>query len=383
MSFQIWWLIFLPVIFGFGWLAARVDMRHVVRASSRLPRGYLRGLRHLLKDEEDRAIDAFVEVLDAEPETAELHFALGALFRRRGDIERAIRIHRALTARDDLPRAAREEALLELARDYFKAGFWDRAEKLFEACRETRFAREAHAHLFLIFQREKSYQRAIEIAGEMDEALSQSRRGDIAQLYCEWAGENPEQARELLEKAALTNPYCARAHILLGELAAAAGDAREAQARWAEVERRRPECLFLLAAPLMRADGGENAEARLRGWLSRHPSPALYEAVFDAVAKARGARAAADIAESYLAAFDEAGALAKWAQTRAALADGDSRRGEYERLGVLAKRLRPPLRCAECGFESAEFQWQCPACARWESFIPPSPRAPAPPLSAA
>ena len=147
MNFQEWWLILLPAIFGFGWIAARVDMRHVVRQSRRLPRGYLRGLNHLLKDEEDKAIDAFLEVLDLEPEIIEVHFALGALFRRRGDIERAIRIHKTLSERDDLPRPTREEALFELARDYFKSGFWDRAEKLFEACAK----RDSPSSRFRIF----------------------------------------------------------------------------------------------------------------------------------------------------------------------------------------------------------------------------------------
>ena len=383
MNFQEWWLILLPAIFGFGWIAARVDMRHVVRQSRRLPRGYLRGLNHLLKDEEDKAIDAFLEVLDLEPEIIEVHFALGALFRRRGDIERAIRIHKTLSERDDLPRPTREEALFELARDYFKSGFWDRAEKLFEACRETRFAEQSLSHLFSICQREREWKRAIAIAEQMDEASEQVKRRDIAQLYCDWATHLPADAddserKNLLARALKINPYCGRVGIIEGELAGAKGDWAGAVARLCEVEKRQPSCLFLAATSLAKAAENrgdkDSGAAILRGWLARHPSPRLFEKVFDEAQKALGIRAAAELADEFLPQFNDIAVPAKWAEARRNLSraeSADAESADFERLFSALSRLRARAEflCRRCGFQSRDFQWQCPVCQHWETFL--------------
>lgn len=122
MDFEPWWLIFLPLLFGLGWLAARVDIRQMLSETRMLPESYFKGLNFLLNEQPDRAIDAFVEVAKLDPETTELHFALGSLFRRRGEMERAIRVHQSLLSRADLPQAQREQAQHELAQDFLKAG---------------------------------------------------------------------------------------------------------------------------------------------------------------------------------------------------------------------------------------------------------------------
>lgn len=122
MDFEPWWLIFVPVLFALGWLAARFDFRQMLRETRTLPDSYFRGLNFLLNEQPDRAIDAFVEVAKLDPETTELHFALGSLFRRRGEMERAIRVHQSLLSRSDLPVAEREHAQHELAQDFLKAG---------------------------------------------------------------------------------------------------------------------------------------------------------------------------------------------------------------------------------------------------------------------
>ena len=110
MDFEPWWLIVVPVLFALGWIAARVDIRQMLSETRALPDSYFKGLNFILNEEPDRAIDAFVEVAKLDPETTELHFALGSLFRRRGEMERAIRVHQSLLARSDLPQAEREHA---------------------------------------------------------------------------------------------------------------------------------------------------------------------------------------------------------------------------------------------------------------------------------
>jgi len=162
MDFESWWLIFVPILFGLGWVAARVDIRQILSETRTLPDSYFKGLNFILNEEPDRAIDAFVEVAKLDPETTELHFALGSLFRRRGEMERAIRVHQSLLARDDLPPPQREQALHELAQDFLKAGMLDRAEQAFEQVAHTRFAIPAVRALIRIYESEHDWARAIE-----------------------------------------------------------------------------------------------------------------------------------------------------------------------------------------------------------------------------
>src|SRR5512134_3739554 len=139
MEIEYWWLLALPVFFAFGWFAARVDIRQLLRESRALPLSYFKGLNFLLNEQPDKAIEAFIEVVKVDPQTVELHFALGSLFRRRGEVERAIRMHQNLVDRADLGSEQRVTALHELAQDYLKAGLLDRAEELFLKLRGTAY----------------------------------------------------------------------------------------------------------------------------------------------------------------------------------------------------------------------------------------------------
>ena len=122
MEFEYWWLLGFPIFFGLGWLAARIDIKHLVKDSRALPTSYFKGLNFLLNEQPDKAIEAFIEVVKVDPETVELHFALGSLFRRRGEYDRAIRMHQHLLERADLAVEQRAAALFELGQDYLKAG---------------------------------------------------------------------------------------------------------------------------------------------------------------------------------------------------------------------------------------------------------------------
>ena len=147
MEFELWWLLGIPVFFGLGWVAARVDIRQLVSESRTLPRGYFKGLNFLLNEQPDKAIDAFIEIVRMDPETADMHFALGNLFRRRGETERAIRVHQNLLSRPDLPQEQKEHAQYELGMDYLKAGLLDRAEETFNAMVSGQYAVQARRAL--------------------------------------------------------------------------------------------------------------------------------------------------------------------------------------------------------------------------------------------
>ena len=138
MDLDFWWLLVIPVVFALGWMASRYDLKTLLSENANLPRSYFRGLNFLLNEQPDKAIDAFIEVAKLDPETVEMHFALGNLFRRRGETERAIRVHQNLLAAPDLPVAERDHALYELGQDFLKAGLLDRAEETFTLARSGR-----------------------------------------------------------------------------------------------------------------------------------------------------------------------------------------------------------------------------------------------------
>src|SRR5216117_1633597 len=132
MEFELWWLLGFPLFFALGWLAARVDIKQLLSESRALPLSYFKGLNFLLNEQPDKAIEAFIEVVKVDPQTIELHFALGSLFRRRGEVERAIRMHQNLLERPDLGAEQKVIALAEFGQDYLKAGILDRAEQVFK-----------------------------------------------------------------------------------------------------------------------------------------------------------------------------------------------------------------------------------------------------------
>src|SRR5687768_5769225 len=143
MDLEYWWLLALPLFFALGWLAARIDIKQLLSESRVLPSSYFKGLNFLVNEQPDKAIEAFIEVVKVDPQTIELHFALGNLFRRRGEIERAIRMHQNLVARPGLGKDQKTLALYELAQDYLKAGLLDRAEELFAKLEDTQYAEPA------------------------------------------------------------------------------------------------------------------------------------------------------------------------------------------------------------------------------------------------
>ena len=163
-----WLLIGLPVAFALGWLSSRFDLRQMRRVQRDSPKAYFEGLNLLLNEQQDKAIDVFIQAVQDDPGATELHFALGNLFRRRGEFERSVRVHEHLLARGDLPTGERERAQHALANDYLKAGLFDRAEAAFRALAGTPFEMEAKLALLGLFERSHDWRAAIEVAAERE-----------------------------------------------------------------------------------------------------------------------------------------------------------------------------------------------------------------------
>lgn len=382
MEFEYWWLFLgFPLFFALGWLAARVDIKHLLTESRALPSSYFKGLNFLINQQPDKAIEAFIEVVKVDPQTVELHFALGSLFRRRGEVERAIRMHQNLVDRADLGNDQRVVALYELAQDYLKAGLLDRAEALFLKLEGTAYEQQALKFLLEIYEQEKDWHKAIEASRRLDSVAGHSSAREVAHFYCEMAQAElvhgrTEAARGLLENALSVNRKCVRAHILLGDLALSEGNAEEAIEEWKRVEAQNPAYLTLVAEKLLAAyrQIGRTPEglALLRGYLASYPSLDLLNLVFQTVLDREGPGAANELVRGELRRTPTLLGLDKLLEAQMLEAPLDRRR-DLELIRNLVHEHTRSLalyRCDECGFKARQFYWHCPACHGWETYPP-------------
>ncbi len=381
MDFEFWWLIGFPVFFGLGWLAARIDLKHLVSESRALPRSYFKGLNFLLNEQPDKAIEAFIEVVKVDPETVELHFALGSLFRRRGETDRAIRMHRNLLERSDLADDQRVHAMAELAEDYLKAGLLDRAEEAFSKLRDGPYRARALKSLLEIFQLEKEWRKAVEVALELGKDSGQPWNKEIANYWCEIAaaeiaGSDMQAARRSLEEALGANRHCVRANLMLGDLAAREDDHARAIEYWRRIEQQNPAYVALVAQRMLASyrTTGRNSEglAVLKNALANAPSLDLLDVVFQSTLDAQGADEAYRLVRDELRRNPTLLGLDRLLEAQLINATPD-RRQELEMVKGLVHghtRRLSRYRCENCGFKARQFYWQCPACNGWETYPP-------------
>jgi lipopolysaccharide biosynthesis regulator YciM len=381
MEFEFWWLIGFALFFGLGWLAARIDIKQLLSESRNLPRSYFRGLNFLLNEQPDKAIEAFIEVVKVDPQTVELHFGLGSLFRRRGETERAIRMHKNLLERSDLGQEQRLHAMLELGQDYLKAGLLDRAEEVFLKLKGSPHRVEAHKFLLEIYQQEKDWLKAIGIAQELEKDLGQSSQKEIANYYCELAvfeatHSRPDEAKRHVEKALAAHRKCVRANMILGDLAAAAGDQAGAIEAWKHIEQQNPAYLALVAQRLLESHRalGRTGEGLtlLRGYLASFPSLDLLDVAFQSTLGEEGAEAAYRLVKDELRRNQTLLGLDKLLEAQILVAPAE-RRHDLELVRNLVHSHTQRLaryRCENCGFKARQFYWHCPACGGWETYPP-------------
>jgi lipopolysaccharide biosynthesis regulator YciM len=378
IEFEYWQLLLFPLFFGLGWAAARVDIRHLVKESRTLPRSYFQGLNFLLNEQPDRAIEAFVEAVKVDPQTIEIHFALGSLFRRRGETERAIRMHQNLVEREDLPQDLKLQALAELGQDYLKAGLLDGAESVFEKLRDSAMAEEAKRNLLEIYQLEKDWEKAIAIASELPDFASHK---EIAEYYCELAAaemirSRPDLAAGFLQTALERNRKCVRASLLLGDLQFQQDQFAAAIASWQRIEQQAPPYLALVAKRLLDAfrkqDRREAGLQLLRGYLDHYPSLDLLDVVFELELESSGPEAAYRLVRDELKRNPTLLGFDKLLEARLLFASPEIRPDLDLAKGIVhgyTRRLAR-YRCDNCGFKARQFYWRCPACGGWETYSP-------------
>jgi lipopolysaccharide assembly protein B len=372
----------LPVAAASGWWLARRDTRTKPDGKGPAHPDFLRGLNYLLEEQPDKAIDMFLKLAEVDGETVETHLALGSLFRRRGEVDRAIRIHQNLVERRTLGPELRGFALFELGQDYMRAGLLDRAEELFQELVELGLHRQrALQALRDIYQQERDWTRCLEVAERLKPLSDQPMAVEIAHYHCELAEDARRKgetlaAREQLALAQRADPKCARAALIEGSMALEEGDAERAVMLFRRVADRgaayMPEILPALIEAMRRA-GRDDPLGQVAALAGRYASPAVMLGLSDLAAQVEGPEAALDRLSGYLSRHADLAALERYLELQAQAEDATelARRRARIALGVVRHLLsrQPVYQCEQCGFQARALHWQCPSCKCWGTIV--------------
>jgi len=381
-----WFFLLLPLAAASGWWAALRSAQGTRSGGSPDP-AYFRGLNYLLDDQPDKAIDVFVKLAEMDTDTAEVQLALGALFRRRGEVDRAIRVHQGLMARNDLAKSLRSLALRELAQDYMRAGLFDRAERLFEELTEFRdHRRQALNCLLDIYQQEKDWRRCLETADRLQSMIGEPMGLSMAHYHCELAEEalrrgDDEGADACLRAALAADSGCVRATLLQARLALDRGEAERAILLYHRIGDQGPRFLPEILPGLLEAFRGRPPSDMLedlRALYRDHADGAILLALADAVERVEGRQPAIRLLVDYVAGHADLGAIERLLELRElpVAAEGAEALEMLRTLGRVVKHLRsrqPRYRCDHCGFVARRLHWQCPGCKSWSSILPVQP----------
>ena len=382
MDFELWWLLPLPALFfAMGWIAARIDIKHLLRESRALPLSYFRGLNFLLNEQPDKAIESFIEVVKVDPQTIDLHFALGSLFRRQGEIDRAIRMHQNLLDRHDLPGERRTMATYELAQDFHRAGLLDRAEELFTKLDGTPYEHAALGHLISIYETEKDWPKAVAATTRMEAIAKQPYFREIAQYHCELAQaallrSDAAAAQAEIDRALAGHRACASANLLAGDLKAQTEDWKGAIDAWQRIESQNPAFLALaadrFADAFRRLRDLPTGVRLLRNYQSQYPSLDVLNALFTLVLEHEGPDSAAVLIKDELARNPTLIGLDRLLEAQLLAAPADRRHDLELVKGLVGQHIKRLglYKCEQCGFRARQYYWRCPGCQKWETYSP-------------
>jgi lipopolysaccharide biosynthesis regulator YciM len=383
MDFDYQWLLLgLPLFFILGWIGSRMDLRQLKRETRDSPKATYKGLSLLLNEQQDKAIDAFIEAVQDDPDTAELHFALGNLFRRRGEFERAVRVHQHLLGRSDIGPADRDRAQHELAQDFVKAGLFDRAEQAYKALEGTAYHTEARLALLNLYERSRDWRAAVEVAQLLEASGAGSFARRLSHYWCELAlaaedQQHADEADRALQHAMKADPGSPRPWLMLGQRLRRQGRDAEAVDAWNELRQRNPATFALVAgeyADAAQASGRGDAARRtldvllaegprldlLLAWAKLEADKAVVTARLQSVLHGHPTLSAAQL-------------MMEQPLLKEAAAAAPSSAAAFEDVRQAVARAAKPLqryRCAACGFEAQRHFWQCPGCLSWDSYPP-------------
>jgi lipopolysaccharide biosynthesis regulator YciM len=372
-------VLLLPVAVYFGWWLARTFERRSLSKRNRLfSDQYFQGLNYLLNEQPDKAIQVFLELAEVNQDTVETHMALGSLFRRRGEVDRAIRFHQNIIAKPGLGSEQRTQALLELGEDYMRAGLLDRAERLFSELIET----DAHTPAALrslldIYQQERDWEKALEQAQRLEQVSGEHMGNVMAQFSCELAesalAENDrESARRHLRQARRNDPRCVRARFLLADIAAMEGEPQSALDLYEEIAELDsdyiPELLEDYLGTAVAADAAQRCRDKLDEWATKYKGISLILKLTEFIGREQGDDAAGQFLVESLTNKPSVKGLDRLIELKASgHLDTESSNDILKAVTTRLLSRQPRYRCHHCGFSGQTHHWLCPSCRHWST----------------
>ncbi len=373
----------LPVAAGCGWYMGRKKTKNETpgRLSFKMRRDYFKGLNYLINEQPDKAVDVFIKLLEVDSDTVETHLALGSLFRRRGEVERAIRIHQNIIARPNLAAPQRLQALSELAQDYLRAGVLDRAERLFlELIEVGEKNQSSYRFLLNIYQQEKDWQKAIEISQKL-QSLGEPMGTLIAQYHCEMteklmAAGQTNEALAHLKKAQSCDSTCVRASVIRGQIEFENKNYKAAILSYQKVIQQDMAYLSEVINPLMESYRKLEAEDKMMNYfrqcLAKNPHISLVLAISNYLQRSQSDEHAVDFIAEQIQNQPSLPGLKHLVKSYLKKASSATQQ-KLIVINDLIDRLLddvPIYRCGQCGFSSKSLYWLCPSCHSWSSIKP-------------
>lgn len=378
------WPLLLPAAALSGWWVASRNYYHKEKSfNHHLSREYVVGLNYLLNEQPDKAVDIFIKLLEVDSETVETHLALGSLFRRRGEVDRAIRIHQNLIARPQLSLAERKESLVALGLDYMSAGLFDRAERIFLEVVEMggNWETSSLQALLAIYQQEKAWEKALEIVKKLEAATSQSLHIQAAHYYCEIASQHlkikmHDSARNMIKKALSTDKNCVRASLMLASLEMQQGRYKQAIRCLKRVPLQDPEFISETIELLVNCHQElmtiNECVAYLEQTLPEYPRASTIFVIGEFLRKEKGIEAAIDFVSDKLNTYPSIRGLNQLIFWHFETTYGKVREKLEMLYDITGKVLenKPVYRCGQCGFSGKHLHWHCPGCKQWGKTKP-------------
>ncbi len=375
----VWSLAMIPIAIGFLWLLFRTTQTHK-REQSTLSSEYFKGLNYLLNDEQGKALDIFVKLVESNWDTIDTHFALGKIYRKNGEMDKAIKIHQGLIARPSLPEQYRGKILLELGYDYLGAGWFDRAEGLFkEVLIQDEKSKEARHNLILIYQQEKDWYKAIAIADDLFAENPAVTGPMIAHYYCELADiaktkGDITQLENNAKKALKYDIACVRASILLADQAKASGDYKQAIKLYESIEKQDAESIILVIDSMLECYTHLSSENKLYEYLldlqKRHENLFLQTVIVSVLEKSQGKQAAIEYLSDKIKHQPSLASIHKLVTYKEEEIDADKVFADLDKAISVMQKDSVEYRCQKCGFSSNTHYWLCPGCNHWGRVKP-------------
>ena len=380
-----WWMLLLPVAATCGWYSAAKQAGLSLTRKKMQPkfhRKYLAGLNYLLNEQPDKAVDLFTKLIEVDSETIETHLALGNLFRRRGEVDRAIRIHQNLVAKPKLERQYKSQAVYALASDYMSAGVLDRAEGLFkELVDQGEHKQASFKALTYIYQQEKDWHQAITVAQKLAASTENNMRPELAHYHCELAEialkeKDEVQALKYARRALTIHHQCVRASLFLSEVALSQHNEKLAIRQLQRILTQNPDW-FLLAVPMLESaylslNKSHELIAYLHDVLDEFPHMPLIVTLSELIRKHQGDQAALSFVSEHVKENPSLVGIRDLLHLQLLNKHEDARE-DLSILHTLTDRLvhdKSNYHCVNCGYDGNTLHWQCPSCKQWDTNKP-------------